>query len=399
MKRWSLLLLAVALALATTATGKKRGKVAVKSVAREFNPTQEEYEVVRGDTLWDISKKIVGDPYAWPRVWSLNPEITNPHWIYPGDHVRFYEPNLELPSQADLVAGNMGLPEDGGEGKDVDSIEGPDAAEVAKSDVPAVESVGAPIALGGRSGASYRYLERFITAKELQQDGVLTNAVPDKILLAPGDRVYLRFPSGKRPAAGKRLLSYRTLAEVVHPTAGGRQGFLTQVTGILVVEPPGKDKADADITRARVVEAIFEIERGNNVTIHDQDLKVRLVHVPATKQVKGIILALRTGPDQMAGDFDLVFIDRGKQHGIERGNRLRILNEKDAFAEGGAGKLREDIGLLQVIDARDTSSTCMVLSSQREIEPGAEVETLVSGTTSVAAANPAPAPTPAPATR
>ena len=48
-----------------------------------------ELHVVRSrDTLWDISYHYFANPWEWPKVWSYNPQITNPHWIYPGDLVR-----------------------------------------------------------------------------------------------------------------------------------------------------------------------------------------------------------------------------------------------------------------------------------------------------------------------
>ena len=58
--------------------------------------TAESYLIQRGDTLWDLSSKWLGDPHLWPQVWDQNRYVLDSHWIYPGDP-------LAIPAKPNVV--------------------------------------------------------------------------------------------------------------------------------------------------------------------------------------------------------------------------------------------------------------------------------------------------------
>ena len=57
--------------------------LALDSPIKTDSPSR--YTVEKGDTLWDISTTFLDSPWLWPEIWHANPQIENPHLIFPGD--------------------------------------------------------------------------------------------------------------------------------------------------------------------------------------------------------------------------------------------------------------------------------------------------------------------------
>lgn len=79
----------------------------------ELNPNApNSYEVVKGDTLWDISGRFLNSAWLWPQIWDYNPQIQNPHLIYPGDKISMTyvngRPSLTLTRDGENVASGLG---------------------------------------------------------------------------------------------------------------------------------------------------------------------------------------------------------------------------------------------------------------------------------------------------
>lgn len=73
----------------------------IRELAAEEAP--EEYIVQPGDTLYDICDQLLDYPEYWPKLWTLNPHIKNPHFIEPGTVLKFYPEDITIPPSLNIV--------------------------------------------------------------------------------------------------------------------------------------------------------------------------------------------------------------------------------------------------------------------------------------------------------
>jgi hypothetical protein len=263
------------------------------TVSLHSGPTPELHVVRRGDTLWDICWYYFNDPWQWPKVWSYNSQITNPHWIYPGDLVRLL-PKGFLTSSVPIDDPGLEPETDGGN---------------AQPDVVTPQR---------RLDVTVRQVA-FIDKKHLESSMFVVGAVEDKELLSIGDDIYVSYPENKPPKVGER---YSVYAEDQSVKA---YGSYVRVLGEVQITSVKQDKR----AQARITSSNSEIERGQRVG----PLMTQFKSVPPARNevdLQGSIVAMLTA-DMLIGQGEVVFMDLGKGTGIKPGNRLFVVRRGDAF--------------------------------------------------------------------
>ena len=307
-------------------------------------PVPELHVVRRGDTLWDICFYYFNDPWQWPKIWSYNPQITNPHWIYPGDLVR-------------LLPRGVFAEQNEPEGEQKPTTTQPEQ----KPDV--VPPPQKHLEVGLKQTA-------FIEKGNLDNAIEITGSVDEKELLAIGDQVYLSYPEGKAPQVGKRYSIY----QVEQPVSenGKEVGAYVHLLGTLEVSSVKQDKH----ARGTIVEANQEIERHSKVGPLIKQYKT-VPPAPPNVDAQGEIVAmLKKG--QLVGTGELVFIDLGKSSGIVVGNRMFVVRRGDAYPKQSEYTVGQDdrkfparaLGEIVVVEVGDKISVGLVTLAVQEMGVG-----------------------------
>ncbi|HET9595389.1 MAG TPA: LysM domain-containing protein, partial [Anaeromyxobacteraceae bacterium] len=356
----------------------RAGEAAAAASAPGGAPSTEQYTVKPGDTLWDLSGRFLNNPWYWPKVWSYNPEISNPHYIYPGNQLRFYPGAEEGPGRVEPlgpVAGAAPVEGDFEPPRELDDLSRADMKkpqEIGEADDVAVVGpykVGyvAPRGLNARR-------DSFVTRGELEQSGSITAAFEDKLFLTIHDRAYARFAKAGTVKAGETYVLYKTDHPVKHPKTGELFGYKSTIIGSARVVATD-DKA----VTIQITQAFDPIERGTLVAPWHEKILKQVQRRPNARGIDGFIIAAQQDLVSEIGEHHVVFVDKGRQDGVEEGNVFSVIRSGDPYGREmrdihlDPNLPREDVGSLLVIDAQATSSAALVVKSLRELYVGDKV--------------------------
>ncbi len=336
---------------------------------RKFTPSQgqteaqTEHVVVPGDTLWDLTGKYLNNPWYWPRVWSYNPELTNPHWIYPGQKVRFYPGAGELPSE--IEAGR--------------EFEMPDAVaeEPEEQEIPdnLITMTGKIVQAKAVSAVTLKRTD-FISAEDLDAAGVVHASPEEKTYLSERDVVFLEFADPGQAKVGAQFSVFRVRKKIDHPVTGKFIGYHIAILGVAEVV-----SVDEKMSTAVIATSVEPIERGDRVIPLIADLQKNVAPRPNAVDLKGYVVGSQIALTNL-GEHHVVFLDQGKEQGVEDGNVFDVVRREDGLFIPGTGKREgawdpdlpmQVVGRIMVVDAREKTSTGLVMASLKEIKVGDRV--------------------------
>jgi LysM repeat protein len=269
-----------------------------------LNPNApDSYVVKRGDTLWGIAKVFLRDPWYWPEIWQVNPQVHNPHLIYPGDTLRLVYV----------------------EGRPTIMLQRGDAARV----LPRIRSQpleGAVTAIPYASVAAFMS-KPSVLAREQIKDAPYVLATRDMhVVMADGDTLYARGFSGP-VEVGTHYNVVRVGDPLRDPDDGNRiVGYDGIFTGAGHVTRVG-DPATLIMT-----ESARETEAGDKLFVGGVD--VPLDFIPSAPKVKtdGRIIAVSDGVS-IIGQYEVVVINRGAGDGLAPGNVLAVFQAGDVIPD------------------------------------------------------------------
>jgi hypothetical protein len=311
--------------------------------------TPERHVVQKGDSLWTICEHYFHDPWRWPKIWALNPEVTNPHWIFPGQVVRI-----------------------GGMTTSVAGAPAPDEpASRPLSAAPPRMTAAKSLALG--NGALREV--GFVDAQELAFAGTINGSREEKNLLASGDQAYVQFTSDRLPKFSQRFTIYQVDQD--HPVkdihSGVVFGYLVRIYGDITIEMP--PSSTHPVAAGTLRDLVQPVERGYRVgpVFHQfKTIKPRANAVGTTAQVVGAVQ-----PNILIAEGMFVVLNRGRRHGLEPGNRLRIVRQGDGYRRiMDPGDMNDDrfppdaVAEVMAVDVRDESSIAWVTGGNRSIRIG-----------------------------
>jgi LysM repeat protein len=327
------------------------------------------HKVERGDTLWSICEKYYGDPNLWPKLWEMNPFVTNPHLLKPGDVITLIE-------KEDMAKKKLAEKPSKEAAKPVPKMKGIDLGLLIN-----------PATMG------------YLSLTKVEPWGEIYASTKSELGAEKGDKVFINFMNRAGVKPGDEFRVARPIT-VRHPLTDRLMGEIINFRGAVVV----KEHLQQDFFLAEVTDVSMEFGIGAMVLPFEPMSKC--VQPMATDpKLYGNIVALKDDR-KIVGPGSVVYLDAGFKDGVQRGQvfdvvritkisapAFRLSNFEEIVNEVGSTLSKNEyladfwkeltegtklydytVGKLMIVESRPVSSTAIVLTSSEDLYTGAYIK-------------------------
>jgi LysM repeat protein len=270
------------------------------------------YVVKEGDTLWGVANMFLKDPWLWPEVWIINPQVRNPHLIYPGDTLA-------------LAYGANGSPQ-------VRLTSGGAARLNPRLRSTALD--GAIPTLPYSSIAAFLSRPSVLTKDQLKTAPHVLAFREKHIIGGAGNEIYVK---NLNAPANARFTVVHVGEPLVDPDDGdvvGYEGIYTATASVV---------KSNDISKAVLSETSRETLVGDRLIEVDSETPLNFILSTPPQNLEGRIISVEDGT-YLIGQYQVVVINRGKRHGVVPGNVMAVDQVGELVRDRRAGYFGNPFG-------------------------------------------------------
>jgi hypothetical protein len=299
------------------------------------------YVVKRGDTLWGIAKVFLRDPWFWPEIWQVNPQVQNPHLIYPGDTLRlvFIDGQPRLTLQRSMT--------ERGDSARVEPRVRSQPLEAAVTTIP-FETV-----------AAFMSKPSVLSKEQISAAPYVLSSRDQHVVASDGDTLYAR-----GFAAPAELGTHYNVVRVGDALRDPDDNRIVGYNGIYTAS--GRVTRDGDPTTLILTDSNRETVPGDKLFAGGGDVALDFIPSPPKNKINGRIMAVADGVS-VIGQYQVVVINRGARDGLAPGNVLAIYDiggtVADNVSKGGYLGRLSTLGAKEVTLPDERSGTFMVFKT------------------------------------
>ncbi len=304
------------------------------------------YTVQSGDTLWSISSRYLSAPYNWKRLWRANPNIKNPHRIYPGDELVFVDGGLMVARRGTGAIPTYKLK--------------PGVREMALD-------LGIP-ALPRSEIEGFLSHSLIMMPSEFATQGYMLDAQDSHLIASTTNRIYAR---GAPFIIGQTYGVFREEQTLVDPKTGDAIGIQLTKGGDAYVE------RDGDPATLMVVDS-------RNLGMRPGDRLIPLPQIPeeayyfdpqpAPQGTEVQILGSPTQAVSYLGTYQTAILSGGFNQGLQPGHVVLVKNQSSYTEDPRTGERvelpEETAAMIMIYKVFDRTSYGLIMESVRPVKIG-----------------------------